>query len=111
MLGLAILHRWGWRGNVRPNIHSAKRAVLRRLDPHRTGHVRAPQRSFREVASSAVDRSTVHKSVAIHGANGMHVPRDPLVYVVNVRIEDIGVADERVLHVADADVIMTATIP
>src|SRR5258708_6006880 len=107
----AILHRWGGRRNVRPNIHSAERAVLRRLDPHRTGHVRPPQRGFREVASSAVDRSTVHKSVAIHGANGMHVVRVHKIDVTNVGVEDIRVADERVVHVDDGDEIMAAAEP
>jgi len=50
---------------MRSDVYSAERAVLRRLDPDRVGHLRAPESARREPRGSAVDGLAIHEGIAI----------------------------------------------
>src|SRR2546425_6247338 len=98
-------------GYMRSDIYRAERAVLRRLDPDRVGHLRASQRSCREARGSAVDGLAVHERIAICHGYGIHVVSVHKIDVANVGVENIRVADECVVHVDDGDEIPAATEP
>src|SRR6266568_5335082 len=107
----AILNR-SWRpGDIRSHIHRAKRAVLRRLDPDRVGHLCASQKSCCDVRSSAVDGLAIHEGIAIRHSHSIQVTRMDVIEVANVGVENIRVADERVVHVDDRNEIPAATEP
>src|SRR6267378_8535615 len=57
----AVLNRGRRSGYMRSDIYRAERAVLRRLDPDRVGHLRAPEGARREPRGSAVDGLAIHE--------------------------------------------------
>lgn len=85
--------------------------MLRRLDPNGIGHSRAPQRSFGNVAGSAVDGLTICEGVAIRGGYRAHVMRIHVIEVAAVGVEDVRVANKRIVDVDVPDVSATAVVP
>jgi len=98
-------------GYVGLHVRRAQRAVLRGVETDGVGHMRASQRSFRDMASSAVNRLTAGESVVTRRGHRMHVMRVHIIEVVNVGIENIRVADEGIVDVDVSDVSATAVVP
>ena len=85
--------------------------MLRRLDPDGVGHLRASQRSRRQVRGSAVDGLAACKSIATRRGHGMHVVRIHKIDVANVGVENISVADESIPFVDPLKELVTAVEP
>src|SRR5216683_7601796 len=96
---------------MRSGVYRAERAVLRRLDSDGVCHLRASQRSCRQVCGSAVDGLAVHEGVAIGRGHRMHVVRIHKIEVANVGVENIPVADEGIPFVDPLKELMTAMEP
>src|SRR5712692_8420648 len=96
---------------MRSDVCRAERAVLRGLEAGRVRYLRAFQRRWRDADPAAVNGLTPDEGVAIGHGHGIHVVRVHKVDVSNVGVEDIHVADERVVYVDDGDEIPAATKP
>src|SRR6266852_3265353 len=96
---------------MRSDVCRAERAVLRGLEADRVRYLRSLQRSCRERHLAAMDGLTVDECIAIRDGYGIHVVRVHKIDIVYVRVEDIHVANEGVVHVDDGDEIMAATEP
>src|SRR6267143_2653696 len=107
----AVLNRGRRSGYMRSDIYRAERAVLRRLDPDRVGHLRASQRSCCEACGSAVDGLAVHKGIAIRHGYCIHVARMYVIEVASAGVENAPVADERVADVDPFDELVAAAEP
>ncbi len=107
----AVLNRHRGPGHVGFHVHGTERAVLRRLDSHRVGHMRAIQGSRRQVICSAVDGLAIHEGVAIRRGHRIDVMRIHEIDIANVAVEDVRVTDERVVYVDDGNETPAATEP
>jgi len=107
----AVLNRSRRRGYMRSDVYRAERAVLRRLDPDRVGHLRAPEGARREPRGSAVDGLAIHEGIAICHRYGIHVARVHEIDVANVRVEDVSIADKRVPFIDSFNELVTAAEP
>src|SRR5882762_571619 len=99
----AVLNRSRRRGYMRSDVYRAERAVLRRLDPDRVGHLRAPEGARREPRGSAVDGLAIHEGIAICHRYEIDV--------ANVRVEDVSIADKRVPFIDSFNELVTAAEP
>ena len=80
-------------------------------DANGVGHLRTSQHSGRQVSGATVDGLAVHEGGAIRHGHGVHVVSVHKIDVMNVGVEDIHVANERVVHVDDGDEITAAAEP
>jgi hypothetical protein len=107
----AVLNGRRRRGDMRSDVYRAERAVRRRLDSDGVGHLRASQRSRRQVCGSAVDGLAAHEGAAIGRGHGVHVVRIHEIDVANVRVEDISVADKGIAFVDPLKELVAAVEP
>src|SRR5712692_5908198 len=96
---------------MRSGVVRAERAVLSRPDSHRVRYLRALQRRWRDAHPAAVNGLTIDEGVAARNGDGIRVARVYEVDVTNVGVENIRVADERVVYVDDGYEIPAATEP
>src|SRR5713226_6540050 len=96
---------------MRSGVVRAERAVLSRPDSHRIRHLRALQRRWRDAHPAAVNGLTTDEGVAARNGDGIRVVCVYEVDVTNVGVENIRVADERVVYVDDGYEIPAATEP
>src|SRR5260370_10289584 len=99
----AVLNRSWRRGHMRSDVCRAERAVLARLETDRVRYLRAFQRRWRDADPAAVNGLTVDEGVAIRHGYGIHVVGVHEIDIVNVRAEDVGVADKGVVNIDDRD--------
>lgn len=95
----AILHRRGWRANVRSGIHRAERTVLCRLQADGVRDLGTPEHRGGGVDRAAVNGLTVDEGIAIRHGNRVYVMGIHEIDVANVGVENVRVANERVVDV------------
>jgi len=84
---------------VRPDIRFTERAVLRRPQTDGVRHARASQRGLCHAEFAAIDPLATNKGIVVGNGHGIHVAGVHVIDVANVRVEDIPVANERVVNV------------